>query len=208
LIYQNLNLLPNANGLRSLAITSALAGEGKSTIALGLAISAARLNKRVLLIDADLRRPSLHKQLGLPNEQGLSTLLLEASDTRQLGIRLLHQYNDISIAVLTSGPAPADPVKLLSSGQMDRLLAEFEQAYDLVIFDTPPTLGIVDAVLTASFCDGTLLLGRIGRVTRAELSQAFSALSPVNVVGVVANGSQDRLRYYPVQQAIQPTLSV
>ncbi len=209
LIYQNMNLLPNANGLRSLAITSALAGEGKSTIALGLAISAARLNKRVLLIDADLRRPSLHKQLGLPNEQGLSTLLMRgSSDTRQLGIQLSHQYNDISIAVLTSGPAPADPVKLLSSGQMGRLLAEFEQNYDLIILDTPPTLGIADAVLTASFCDGTLLLGRIGQVTRAELNQAFSALSPVNVVGVVANGSQDRLRYYPMQKVIQPTTPV
>lgn len=209
LIYQTMQLLPAANGLKSLAITSALAGEGKSTLALGLAISAARLNKRVLLIDADLRRPSLHKQLSLPNEQGLSTLLTgELHDTRQSAIQLSHQYSDISIAVMTSGPAPADPVKLLSSGRMQRLIAELERSYDLVILDAPPILGIVDAVLTASFSDGVLLVGRIGQVTRAELAQALTALDRVNVVGVIANGSHDRIRYYPVPESIQVAMSV
>lgn len=209
LIYQTMQLLPAANGLKSLAITSALAGEGKSTLALGLAISAARLNKRVLLIDADLRRPSLHKQLSLPNEQGLSTLLTgELHDTRQSAIQLSHQYSDISIAVMTSGPAPADPVKLLSSSRMQRLIAELERSYDLVILDAPPILGIVDAVLTASFSDGVLLVGRIGQVTRAELAQALTALDRVNVVGVIANGSHDRIRYYPVPEPIQVAMSV
>ncbi|MGQ9873085.1 nucleotide-binding protein [Leptodesmis sp.] len=127
LIYKNIQLLPTAAGVKSLVVTSALAGEGKSTIALGLAISAALLHQRVLLIDADLRRPSLHKQLDLPNDWGLSTLL--ATNTPLLnrdGMQLPGQYSDISLSVLTAGPSPADPAKLLSSHRMQELMAIFE----------------------------------------------------------------------------------
>lgn len=188
LIYQNIQLLNSASTFKSLMITSALAGEGKSTLALGLAATAARLHQRVLLIDADLRRPSLHKMLNLPNEQGLSTLLV--SDTSvpiQNSIQFSSSYNNISI--LTSGPTPADPARLLSSQQMKQLIAAFEQTYDIVILDAPPILGIVDAILAGSFCSGVVLVGRIDRVTRTELTQATAMLSKLNVIGVVANGA-------------------
>jgi capsular exopolysaccharide synthesis family protein len=192
LLYKNIQLLPITSGLKSLVVTSALAGEGKSTLALGLAISAARSNKRVLLIDADLRRPSLHKQLGLPNEWGLSTLLegnMPILDQR--GIQPLHRYTDIPVSVLTAGPTPPDSARLLNSSRMEDLISMFEQNYDLVVLDAPPVLGIVDAISLASFCWGVLLVGRIGQVTRTEFMQATSMLSTLNVIGVVANGSKN-----------------
>lgn len=191
LIYKNIQLLPTGNGLKSIVITSALSGEGKSTVALGLAMSAARLHQRVLLIDADLRRPSLHKQLDLPNEQGLSTLLAgETPTSGWYGVQISQLYTDMPISVLTAGPTPTDPAKLLSSHRMSELIARFEQTYDLVVLDAPPVLGIVDAILTASFCRGVLLVGRIGQVTRAELTQATTVLNKLNVVGMIANGAQ------------------
>ncbi|MDX2231932.1 MAG: polysaccharide biosynthesis tyrosine autokinase [Leptolyngbyaceae cyanobacterium bins.349] len=195
LIYKNLQLLNPDFPLRSLVVTSALAGEGKSTLALGLAMSAGRLHQRVLLIDTDLRRPNLHKQLNLPNERGLSTLL--ASDTPiedADDIPISATYNNISI--LTAGPSPSDPAKLLSSRRMGELMSVFEQEYDLVLLDAPPVLGIVDTILTASFCGGVLLVGRIGQVTRTELTQATSTLSKLNVIGIIANGSTEPVMAY------------
>jgi capsular exopolysaccharide synthesis family protein len=201
LIYQNIQLVNSASSLKSLVITSALAGEGKSAIALGLAISAARLHQRVLLIDADLRRPSLHKELNLPNDRGLSTLLTSDVSLRdQSSIQVSRQYNNISI--LTAGPTPLDPAQLLSSQRMRELMATFEQNYDLVLLDAPPVLGIVDAILAASFCSGVVLVGRIGRVTRTELTQATNMLHKLNVVGIVANGADglsNRYATYPLQ---------
>lgn len=207
LIYQNIQLLPSGAGLRSLVVTSALAGEGKSTVALGLAISAARLHQRVLLIDADLRRPSLHKQLALPNERGLSTLLAGEDPLPSQGnIQPSCQYSDIPISVLTSGPTPTDPAKLLSSEQMAELMTRFEQHYDLVVLDAPPVLGIVDAMLTASFCDGVVLVGRMGQVTRTELSQATAVLNKLNVIGVIANGASPMTNpYLSYERKLQST---
>ena len=186
LIYKNIQLQNSVSTLRSLMITSALAGEGKSTLALGLAISAARLHQRVLLIDADLRNPTLHQQLNLPNQQGLSTLL--ATDT----ILPLHSSIDSSTAyidILTSGPTSTDPVNLLSSHRMKELIAAFEQTYDLVVLDAPPVLGTVDAILTGSFCDAVVLVARLGRVTQTELMQATAMLSKLNMIGVIGNGA-------------------
>lgn len=194
LIYKNIELLNSTFPFRSLLVTSALAGEGKSTLALGLAISAARLHKRVLLIDADLRRPNLHKQLNLPNEQGLSTLLTsDAPIPSQSGIQTSGSYN---ISVLTSGPMPTDSATLLSSQRMRDLIVRLEDTYDLVLLDAPPVLGTVDAILAASCCSGVVMVGRIGQVTRTQLSQATDMLSKLNVIGIVANGANSSSRGY------------
>jgi polysaccharide biosynthesis transport protein len=195
LLYQNLQLLNASNQLKSLVVTSALAGEGKTTLALGLAISAARLHQRVLLIDADLRRPSLHKLLELPNDRGLSTLL--TSDTPILDtddLQLSSPYGNLS--VLPAGPTPTDPAKLLSSHRMQEVLNTFGQHFDLVLLDAPPVLGIVDTILTASACNGVVLVGRIGRVTRTELTHAIAALNQLNVIGVIANGADNPIYNY------------
>ena len=197
LIYKNIQLLNTGLPLRSLTVTSALPGEGKSTLVLGLALSAARLHRRVLVIDADLRRSSLHKQLDLPNEAGLSTLL--AGET---GLSNLHHLSllNSSIDVLTAGPTPADPVKLLSSGRLEELIETFEQSYDLVLIDTPPVLGTVDAIQTASCCSGVVIVGRLDRVTQSELSQATALLSKLNAIGIIANGARAANSYLPLTE--------
>ncbi|MBW4627512.1 MAG: polysaccharide biosynthesis tyrosine autokinase [Brasilonema octagenarum HA4186-MV1] len=186
LIYKNIELLNSVASFKSLMITSALSDDGKSGLALGLAMSAARLHKRVLLIDANLREPSLHKQLNLPNEQGLSTLLAsEVTIPNQISIQ---SSGSSYIDILTAGPTPADPANLLSSPRMQQLMASFEKNYDLVVVDSTPVLGLVDAMLTASSCRGVVMVASIGRVTRTQLTQATAMLSRLNLLGVVANG--------------------
>jgi capsular exopolysaccharide synthesis family protein len=189
LLYQNLQLLDSNRVLKSIVITSALIGEGKSTLALGLAISAARLHKRVLLIDGDLRNSSLHRLLNLPNDRGLSSLLADDAPLPELGT-FHHERTQNNISVLTAGSLPRDPAQLLSSSRMQQMMSNFEQSYDLVIVDGPPVLGMVDAILEGSCCSGTLLVGRLDHVTKSELSQAINSLNQLKLIGVVANGDQ------------------
>ena len=184
LIYKNIQLLNPASAISSLAVTSALASEGKSTLSMGLALSAARLHQRVLLIDANLRNPTLHTQLDLPNEQGLSTLLADET-TLPDPVRISPSGSNIDI--LTAGPIPTDPVMLLSSPRMRELMAEFEQTYDLVLLDTSPILGKVDAIEIASCCSGVVMVGRINLITQSELMEAMAMLGKFNVIGIIAN---------------------
>jgi succinoglycan biosynthesis transport protein ExoP len=196
LIYKNIELVNSVATFKSLMITSALPDEGKSALALGLAMSAARLHKRVLLIDANLRDPSLHKQLNLPNEQGLSSLL--ASDVSLPSHISIQSSGSSYIDILTAGPTPADPANLLSSPRMMQLMAAFEDNYDLVLIDAAPVLGMVDAILTASSCRSVVMVASIGSVTRTQLAQATTMLSKLNLVGVVANGvSNSKNTYVP-----------
>jgi polysaccharide biosynthesis transport protein len=189
LLYQNIQLLDPEGALKSIVVTSALAGEGKSTVALGLAISAARLHRRVLLIDGDLRRSRLHELLNLQNDRGLSNLLMDRIPLSEL-LPQQQGGNHSNIAILPAGPAPRDPAKLLSSPRMREMMQQLEASYDLVIVDAPPVMGMVDSLLEASCSSGTLLVGRLGHVTKSELTQTIAALSKVNVIGVVANGDQ------------------
>ncbi|MDB9446126.1 GumC family protein [Anabaena sp. CS-542/02] len=186
LILKNIELLNSVPNLKSLMVTSPLPDESKSALALGLAMSAARLHKRVLLIDANLRDPSLHEQLNLPNEQGLSTLLAShAAIPNRNGIPTL---DSAYIDILTAGPIPIDPANLLSSPRMKELIGEFEENYDLVLIDAPPVLGLVDAMLTASSCRSVVLAASMSKVTRSQIAQATSMLSKLNLIGVVASG--------------------
>jgi polysaccharide biosynthesis transport protein len=186
-VYKNIQLIEFSASLRSIMVTSILPGEGKSTLAIGLAISAARLHKRVLLIDADLRQPNLHKQLDLFNEDGLSTLLSRGSSLS--AEKVIHYLSlNGSLAVLTAGPVPHDPARLLSSQQMAELMLEFEANYDLVLIDAPPILGTVDTAILSSCCSGAVLVERIGQANRKDLVQAAAVMSRLNVVGLIPNG--------------------
>ncbi|MGP1384739.1 MAG: GumC family protein [Thainema sp.] len=190
LIYKNIQFVQASSQLRSLAITSALASEGKSTLTLGLALTAARLGKRVLVIDGDLRRPTLHEKLGLLwDAQGLSTFL-SGKSTAVSPYQL--SWLNSNIEVLPAGLEPSDPVSLLSSQRMQELIASYENTHDLVLVDTSPVLGKADALQIASYCSGVLLVAQLDRVTQTELNQAASMLSQLNVLGMVANGAKTR----------------
>jgi capsular exopolysaccharide synthesis family protein len=195
LLYKNLEE-PDLDRSRVLAITSALAGEGKSTLAVGLAMSASRLQQRVLLIDANLHHPSLHNWFNLSNEQGLTTLL--EGDNPALDLSIIQQVNSHErISVLTTGPIPSDHTSLLSSRRLGDILDKLEHIYDLVILDTPPILGLVDAILMGSFGCRVLVLARLGQVNRSELTQAVANLGKIDVIGIVANGVESRSDRHP-----------
>ncbi|GAB1538998.1 polysaccharide biosynthesis tyrosine autokinase [Scytonema sp. NUACC21] len=183
MVYQNIQL-GSSLPCKSLMLTSATSGEGKTTLALGLAVSAAHMNQRVLLVDANLRKPNLHKILALSNDWGLSLLLLEETNT---SVKEFIQPVHPSIDVLTAGPIPEDPVKLLSSARMKELMEFFEQNYDIVLIDAPSILGTVNARILASYCNGAILVGRLGQVSSTELVEAALILSNLNVVGIIAN---------------------
>ncbi|MEH1846204.1 MAG: exopolysaccharide transport family protein [Nostoc sp.] len=184
MIYQNIQILKYPLPFKSLMLTSALPGEGKTTLVLGLVTSATRMHRRVLVIDANLHNPSLHKILELSNDWGLSLLLVDETTTHfQNYIQPIHP----SIDILTAGPEPEDTVKLLSSQRMKELIELFEQTYDLVLIDAPPILGTVDARIVASFCNGIVMVERMGKVTRTELTQATEILNKLNLIGIIAN---------------------
>ncbi|MEH2056426.1 MAG: polysaccharide biosynthesis tyrosine autokinase [Nostoc sp.] len=184
MIYQNIQILKYPLPFKSLMFTSALPGEGKTTLILGLVASATRMHRRVLVIDANLHNPSLHKILELSNDWGLSLLLVDETTTHfQDYIQPIHP----SIDILTAGPEPEDTVKLLSSERMKELIELFEQSYDLVLIDAPAILGTVDARIVASFCNGIVMVERMGKVTRTELTQATEILSKLNLIGIIAN---------------------
>ena len=181
LIYKNIQLA--VAPLKSVMVTSAITGEGKTTLAMGLALSAARSQKRVLLVDADLRNPSLHEQMGLSNRSGLTMLLSSGDIPSPVSLSLASTQIDI----LPAGPLSDDPVRLLNADRMKELIAEFERQYDLVVFDTSALLGRVDALQVASLCKGVVMVSRLDQITQADLTQAITLLARVNALGIVAN---------------------
>ncbi|MEO0533080.1 MAG: polysaccharide biosynthesis tyrosine autokinase [Cyanobacteria bacterium P01_A01_bin.123] len=193
LIAKNIELLATEHKLKAIMVSSALPNEGKTTLTLGLALSAARLNQRVLVVDADLRQPTLHRELALPNNAGLTVL----------AGGLIHRVNPaavsfgpIAIDVLTAGPEPSDPLRVLSSHRVKQLVALLRRNYDLILIDTPPVLGMADTLQVGSFCDGAVLVARIDRITQPDLNQAMHSLSQLRLLGVVANGvKQSATRY-------------
>ncbi len=187
LIYKTIQLT-SQQPLPSLMVTSALAGEGKTTVAIGLAVSAARTHQRVLIIDANWRHPDVHEHLGLSNEQGLSTRLRSRGLRSQPLATHTVRFGHTPVDVLTAGPIPDDPVRFLSSRQMRRLLALAESSYDLVVVDAPPMVGLADGLQLASLCEGVMLVSRLDQVTQADLTAAMTLLRQVNTVGMVANG--------------------
>ena len=153
-----------------LLITSAQASEGKTTTSYAVARGFARVGKRVLLIDADLRRPSIHKTLGVENKVGLSSLLVGQSSPQEAIIRTEHD----GLNVLTAGPIPPSPAELLSSPRMAALLEQFEQAYDLVVIDSAPILGLADSTELAALADGVMIVAEADR-GRARPAQERAA---------------------------------
>jgi polysaccharide biosynthesis transport protein len=173
--------------IRSLAIVSAEAGDGKSTIALHLAMTAATMGQRVLLVDADFHRPKVHELLGLSNQQGLSNLLLGDQDIPKNVFQSLPICRNL--AILTAGKPPFDPVELFTTKQFETLFQKLQAMFDLVIYDTPPLIGLADSALVAAQCDSLALVVRLGKTSRSSILAALEELnfSTTSVLGTIAN---------------------
>jgi capsular exopolysaccharide synthesis family protein len=185
-LYTNIGFLGSDTPIHSLVISSALDKDGKSTVATHLAQAAAAMGRRVLLVDADLRLPKVHTMLGLPNEQGLSNVISKNLPVLEV-IQRAPLWNNLF--VLTSGQIPPDPTKLLSSKKMQNIMEQLRQEFDLVIYDTPPLLGLADSSLLATYTNGIVLVARMDKTDRSVLMQALDQLkfSRANVLGIVGN---------------------
>ena len=190
-LYTNIRLLGSDTQVRSLVISSSTPGEGKSTISVHLAQAAAALGQRVLLVDTDLRRPKVHEQLGLVNTSGLTNAISSDLEVERL---IQQSPGERNLFILTAGQIPPDPTKLLSSQKMQNLMGQFKVAYDLVIYDTPPLVGLADTKLIASKTDGIIMVVRLGKTKRSVLSQALEGIKvfSVPVLGMVINGSREQ----------------
>ncbi|MHB8619472.1 MAG: CpsD/CapB family tyrosine-protein kinase [Chloroflexota bacterium] len=173
------------NPVRTIMITSSAPEEGKSTVVANLAMSLAQTGAAVTVVDCDLRRPSLHTLFDLPNERGLTSLMLS-----QEGVRQFLQRNEAAgLNVLTSGPLPPNPSELLGSKRMEGVIRELRDGADYVVFDTPPVLNVTDAAVLATKVDGTILVLSAGKARRDAAKQAKRTLEELSVrfLGVVMN---------------------
>ncbi|MFI7607791.1 polysaccharide biosynthesis tyrosine autokinase [Micromonospora sp. NPDC049366] len=181
----NLRFVDVHEPARVIAVTSALQGEGKTTLSCNLAIALAEAGWRVLLVDADLRRPKVDDYLGIDAGVGLTDVLV--GDV-QVG-DVVQRWGDKSLLVLPSGSAPPNPSELLGSKAMADLLLALRESADIVIIDTAPLLAVTDGVVVAVQADGALLVSQQGRTSRAQVAAAARALHAVSVrlLGCVLN---------------------
>ena len=180
--------------LRSIVVTSAAPGEGKTTTAANLAVSFAQQGMRVLIVDCDLRRSRLHKMFGVPREPGVTECVLGITDTETAPL----ETSVTGLYVLPSGQLPPNPSELLGGERMRKTLAALGEAFDLIVLDTPPLLAASDAAILSTIADGVVLVVRAG-VTEAEAGQqALQQLSAVGarVVGAVLNDPDAKVHKY------------
>ncbi|WP_144631394.1 CpsD/CapB family tyrosine-protein kinase [Priestia megaterium] len=171
--------------IKTIVLTSSGAEEGKSTTSANLATVYAQQGLKVLLIDADLRKPTGHYTFRLENHIGLTNVL-----TRQSTLAQAVQESEIPhLSVLTSGPIPPNPSELLASAQMTELLKEMKKQFDMIIFDTPPILAVADAQILANQVDGTILVVSSGKTEKDAALKSKELLSNAKgkLLGVVLN---------------------
>lgn len=184
----NLQFLDVASPVRSIVVTSSVAGEGKSTSAVNLALVMAEKGKRVLLLDADLRRPRVAALLGIEGSVGLSTVLIGEAAVSDV----VQHWGAPGLDVVPAGQLPPNPGQLLDSDRMAVVLASLEADYDVVIIDAPPLLALTDAAVLARRTAGALVVARYRTVRRHDLRDALASLDRIGVpcLGIVAVGAR------------------
>ncbi|MDX2098948.1 MAG: polysaccharide biosynthesis tyrosine autokinase [Leptolyngbyaceae cyanobacterium bins.59] len=189
-LYTNIRLMNPDEPIRSLVITSSTPGDGKSTVAVNLAQSAAVMDQKVLLVDTDLRRPQLQNRLGLSSPLGLCDLMVSDLNWQQF---IQQSTQEENLYILTAGQTSPDPIRTLSSQKFQQLMQQLEEKFDLVIYDTPPLVGLADATLVAAKASAMVLVVGLGKTERTMLSRAMDALKipPTLILGIIANGSKD-----------------
>ncbi|WP_312123983.1 CpsD/CapB family tyrosine-protein kinase [Lysinibacillus boronitolerans] len=180
--------------IKTILVTSATPGEGKSTNAANIGVVFAQEGKRVIIVDADLRKPTMHYTFLLQNARGLSNLL-----TRHFTMSEVINSTDIAnLFVLTSGPIPPNPAELLASNVMESVIENLKKEFDIIIFDAPPILSVTDAQILSNKCDGTLLIVNSGVAENESVLKAKSNLeaSKANILGVILNNYKMPLHQY------------
>jgi len=182
--------------LRVIMVTSAGPGEGKSTTVANLAATYAQSDKRTVLIELDLRKPTVHKTFKLSNRLGISHVL-----TKQASLDEVIQDTDITnLSAITAGMIPPNPSELVGSKALGAILEQLKEQFDQIIIDTPPVLALTDAQLIATHCNGVVLVAEAGKVKRSALIDAKERLNIVKarIVGVVLNNAKRKVKddYY------------
>ena len=172
--------------LKSIMVTSSSPSEGKSTTASNIAVTLAQQNSKVLLVDCDLRKPSIHKVFGLGSDKGVSNLLVDPSVKVK---ELIHETKTENLYVMTSGPIPPNPSELLGSKRMHDILQELESVYDKVVFDSPPVLSVTDSTVLGRLVNGVVIVINSKKTSRDAAISAKKSLSEVgtNIIGVALN---------------------
>ncbi|GFN32774.1 CpsD/CapB family tyrosine-protein kinase [Paenibacillus xylaniclasticus] len=176
--------------MQAIVVTSSGPGEGKSTTISNLAIAFAQTERRIVLIDADMRKPTMHHTFRASNRVGLSSML-----TRQNQLQEVIQETDVpNLYIITAGPIPPNPAEMLSSKRMTELLDLLRTQFDVILIDTPPLLAVTDAQLVASKSDGVILVMEYGSVKKEAAIKAKANLDTVNakILGVVMNNVKRR----------------
>jgi capsular exopolysaccharide synthesis family protein len=180
--------------IRTIAVTSSEMAEGKSTVAGNIAISFAQSEKKVILVDCDLRKPSVHKNFKTSNLVGVSEVLLG-----KVTLEEAVQKRDDNFNYLTSGKIPPNPSEMLASSAMTNLIEKLKDEYDLIVLDTAPLRAVTDAQILSTKVDGTILVVRAGRTKKDAVIEAKNLLDKVgaNVIGTVLNAIENtRGKYY------------
>ena len=188
-------LYSDTNPMKTILITSAGPGEGKSITTANLGLALAKSNKNVLIVDADLRRPMMHNLFGLNRNAGLSSVLEGEASLESVIVKI----NEIDLSILPSGRLPKEPAEILGSEKMKDFIAKVSNIYDIVLFDSAPILGMTDTMVLAKEVDKTIMIIKVGQVSRKALRMAISSLDQLGVQiygSVLNNVDVKRDRYY------------
>lgn len=185
--------LASERQIRTIAITSALPGEGKTTASINLAIvTAMSVGRRVLLIDCDMRKPKVHQSLGLQPEAGLAEVLTDLKSLDEAIVKV----EGLNLEVLAVRNRPANPSELLASSRMRELVEELANRYDRVILDTPAALGLPDSKTVSELSDGLVVVVRANVTSNRDLEATLEIMDRSRLLGLVMNGAQvDQSRY-------------
>ena len=188
-LYTSIRFLSSDNLINTIVLTSSIPGEGKSTISLLIAKTIAQMDKKVLIIDGDLRKSQLHTRLGIDNFNGLSNLISDNGKEWRSSINEISNYKNLY--AMTAGITPPDPTRLLSSRRMKEIITDIKESkeFDYIFFDAPPILGLSDVPLISNICDGTILLVSIENLNKSLLPQTLNKINEnnINLLGLITN---------------------
>ena len=178
---------------RVIVITSSVPGEGKSTTAGNLAIALAQSGNKVLLVDCDMRKPSIHKKFKISNAAGTAELLLR----KKLFEEVANKYNE-NLTIITAGKIPPNPSEMLASRAMTAFIKEMKDEFKYIILDTPPLQAVTDAQVLSTKADGVLLVVRAGSTKKELVSNSVDLINKVHgkVIGTVLNGVENKRNNY------------